>query len=182
MLLTKLFNNFLYPGTSCEDGGVIEINGGLEGTISKGGKVVIASSGRFYGSVEARYVEIAGFVEGNVCAEKLVIHSTGQLYFGKLNCQHVSIKDGATIVNKDKDKKENSKTNDISGKGNTVNTLKLEYSPDNDQFHHDNILHGNKHLSDNKETKQLPDKTFSQEIKERKSHNSYKQPRFHSSY
>lgn len=180
MVLTKLFNNFFNPEISGEDSGVIEINGVFEGGISKGREVIITPSGHFYGRIEARNVEIAGFVEGDVHAERLVMYSSGQLYFGKLNCQHVSIKNGGTMINKDK--KENSKANDMADKGNTVNASKIEYTPDNGQFCHDIILHDNKHLPDNQETKQLPDKTFAQEVKERESYSSYKQLRFHSSY
>lgn len=93
-LLTSIFN----MGNSCENHGLIEISGVVNGRIHKGNSVVISPSGRFYGEVEARNLEIAGMVQGDVEAETLVVHSSGQLYYDRLSCKHLSAEDGSTLV------------------------------------------------------------------------------------
>jgi cytoskeletal protein CcmA (bactofilin family) len=108
MMLAKLFD--IFSGNCHQDNGVIEINGGFVGDISKGRDVIIAPSGRFCGRIEARNLEIAGFVEGDICAENLVLYSSGQLYFRKFNCRHVSIKDGGTMVKKGEEEKQKQRT------------------------------------------------------------------------
>lgn len=199
--IAKLVTKIFFSETSYEDCGLIEISGVFEGTINKGGKVIITPSGCFYGRMEARNVEIAGLVDGDVQAESLVIYSSGQLYYGELNCQHVSIKDGGTMVNKGE--KENKKANEAADKGYPLNTPKSDYTPEgtvenfiksnlsnqlpnsdeaNGQFNQDDIHLVNNPLPDYQETKPLQDGTFSQQAKEQKPHYGHKQPHFYSSY
>lgn len=97
-----LFSSILNPGTPCDNRGLIEINGTLTGEIHNASEVLIASSGRFCGRIQARKAEIAGLVEGDVEADSLVIHASGRLYYDKLRCQHLFVKDGGTMVDRRK--------------------------------------------------------------------------------
>lgn len=165
-LLTSIFN----CGTSFENRGFIEINGVLIGAICQGNEVFITPSGRFYGKIEAKNVEIAGVVKGDVEAESLVIHSSGQLYYGKLKCQHVSVKDGGTMVNKGE--KESEKANDGAREGYPVNTS----NSDND------IRPINDPQPDYQGAKPLQDETNALQANKQKPHRDRKQPHFYSSY
>jgi cytoskeletal protein CcmA (bactofilin family) len=93
-LLTSLFGD----GASSPKRGFIEVSGVLDGTIRGGDRVLIKPPGRFCGKIEARSVEIAGVVRGNVEADRLVVYTSGQLYYDDLKCRHVSVEDGGTIV------------------------------------------------------------------------------------
>lgn len=121
----KVLKGVLINRYLSKDNGFIEINGTLNGVILRGGHVLIAPSGRLCGSIEARSVEISGVVQGDVEAESLVVQSTGQLYHGKLECQHLSIEDGCTIVNKHKQNSE--KFNVVAIERHSAKSSNLEY-------------------------------------------------------
>jgi len=201
MRVAKLFTGIFNSRTLSEDRGLIEINGVFNGTIRQGNEVFITPSGRFYGEIEARNVEIAGVVQGDVEAESLVIHSCGQLYYGKLKCQHLSVKDGGTMVNKGK--KESEKANDGAGEGYPVNTSNSEYTPEgtvdnsveaklrnrvpnrddtNGELDQDDIRPINNLQPHYQKAKPLQDETNALQAKEQKPHRDRKQPHFYSSY
>lgn len=100
--VANIFASIFNGGTSYEGycDGLIEINGAAKGVIRNGNSVLINPSGRFYGRIETKSLEIAGLVHGDVEAETLVIRSSGQLHYGTLSCKNLSVEDGSTLVNR----------------------------------------------------------------------------------
>lgn len=201
MKVGKLLTNFFR--TPYEEHGLIEINGVLKGTIHKGREVIITSSGRFFGNIEARSVEIAGLVHGDVEAESLVIYSSGQLYYGKLKCQHMSVKDGGTMVNESE--KEKKQSNEVADNGMPMNPSNLDYTPEDTikgsieskpelsnkipkpneadgPFNNDCIHNVNNPQQDCEKTIPLQNGTLASQTKDEKPLNGRKQLRFYSSY
>ncbi|MGI6096638.1 MAG: polymer-forming cytoskeletal protein [Dethiobacteria bacterium] len=105
MVLPGLLTNILNSKETSEEQGFVEISGVYTGIINNGGNVNITASGRLNGRIEAEKVEIAGVVDGDVIAEKLIIHSSGKLYYNELNYQQLLTKDGCVIASKGKEQK-----------------------------------------------------------------------------
>lgn len=59
--------------------------------------VVVASSGRVEGDVEAAAIEIAGVVQGNVAASDKVELKSGGKLFGDVKAPRILIADGASF-------------------------------------------------------------------------------------
>ncbi|WP_227764356.1 bactofilin family protein [Zhaonella formicivorans] len=201
MKVGKLLTNFFR--TPYDEHGLIEINGVLKGTIHKGREVIIAPSGRFFGNIQARSVEIAGLVHGDVEAESLVIYSSGQLYYGKLKCQRLSVKDGGTMV--DESEKEKKQSNEVADNGLPMNPSNLDFTREDtikscieskpelsnkvpkpneaDGILKDNCIHNvNNTQQDCEKTIPLQNGTLASQTKDEKPLNDHKQLRFYSSY
>ena len=79
-------------------GGDLTIEGHVEGDISLGGDLTIASGGSATSNVEAEGVVIAGALEGDVSARGPVRILAGAHVRGNLNGAHVSIEEGAEFA------------------------------------------------------------------------------------
>lgn len=201
MGMVSLFTDILNRGSLTKDRGLVEISGVFKGSICRGYDVLIAPNGRLYGRIQARKVEIAGVVQGDVEAESMVIHSSGQLYYDKLKCEHLSVKDGGTMVNMVETKNPEYRELEKSKEDHPVDVLTTDYipespvkqvepisgndleRPDDDQYQQNNDIgslgglqsEGVKHI-------QQQQKIHTLKINEQKPHCSPKQPRFYSSY
>lgn len=195
MRLTDLVTNLFGAGTSCENPGLIEINGVVNGMICKGNGVIINPSGRFCGKIEARILEIAGVVHGDVEVDTLVIHSSGQLYYGKLSCKHLSAKDGSILVDRGEsesekmnDAAEGESTGDTSPTGDIghISNENLYENPANSsrELLDDTLDAGRQHSRDDDVQEILPSPAGARalEVDRQEPLPNYKQPHFYSSY
>ena len=73
----------------------LRVEGGIKGSISVGGALVLGPTGRIEGDVSARSVTLAGHITGNIKAlEKLVLEGKSVL-LGDLQTRELVIQEGA---------------------------------------------------------------------------------------
>ena len=77
---------------------LIQIKGDFDGKINNGDQVLILSTGSFKGEITAKSLEIYGIVEGNVTADNLFIHSSGQLHYNDLVYDDLFVEDGGILA------------------------------------------------------------------------------------
>jgi cytoskeletal protein CcmA (bactofilin family) len=101
---TERVTSVLGPGITWKGdltgSGGVRIEGAFEGTVAIQGLVVIGQSGRVNTStLSANSVIVAGFVQGNIEAEKLEIRSTGHVW-GDVKVVSFSTQEGAFLRGK----------------------------------------------------------------------------------
>lgn len=101
---TERVTSVLGPGITWKGdltgSGGVRIEGAFEGTVAIKGLVVIGQSGRVNTStLSANTVIVAGFVQGNIEAEKLEIRSTGHVW-GDVKVVSFSTQEGAFLRGK----------------------------------------------------------------------------------
>jgi cytoskeletal protein CcmA (bactofilin family) len=75
-------------------GGLLKIDGSIEGTISWQDDIILGALAMQNGNISCRNIFIAGKVTGNIlCGEGLTIASTGRLT-GDINVKHLIIHEG----------------------------------------------------------------------------------------
>ncbi|HHV62870.1 MAG TPA: polymer-forming cytoskeletal protein [Firmicutes bacterium] len=195
MRVANLLINIFDRGTSCGTHGLVEIDGIVNGMIRKGNSVLINPSGRFCGRIEAKNLELAGVVQGDVEAETLVIHSSGQLYYDRLNCKYLSVKDGGVLINRGGSESE--KASCAEGEeypGNTTPTDDVRETDDGNLY--ENSADSNSKLLDDapgpngrhgqnediQEAIPLPEKTRALQVDEQRPLPNCRQPNFYISY
>lgn len=81
---SKVSETVLGPGThykgALTGAGGIRIEGGLDGTITVNGALVIAEGAKVTAEIKADAVSVAGHVKGNITAKKVEILSTGRVW------------------------------------------------------------------------------------------------------
>ena len=101
---TERVTSVLGPGITCKGdltgSGGVRIEGAFEGGVTIQGMVVIGQSGRVNTStLSANTVIVAGFVQGNIEAEKLEIRSSGHVW-GDVKVVSFSTQEGAFLRGK----------------------------------------------------------------------------------
>lgn len=76
----------------------IVINGLMRGSVQGRCDVVVDVKGHCVGSFVVKDLDIYGTVIGDVCADELIIHPTGQLYFRNVFAQNTTIHDGGVYT------------------------------------------------------------------------------------
>ncbi|MCS7082646.1 MAG: polymer-forming cytoskeletal protein [Bacteroidetes bacterium] len=74
--------------------GDLRMAGSVRGQINADGKVVIAPEGRLEGDLEASCADVAGFVQGAIRAERVVLRATARVA-GQVLMQRLVIEEGA---------------------------------------------------------------------------------------
>ncbi len=77
----------------------IVINGHMRGSIRGRCDVVVDVKGHCVGGFAVKNLAIHGTVIGDVYADELIIHPTGQLYFSKISAQKTIVHDGGVYAN-----------------------------------------------------------------------------------
>ena len=80
-----------------ETGGVLRIEGRMEGTVRAARQVVIGRQGELHGDVHCHEAIIGGHVEGTlVISDRLEIHGTGAI-IGDIHTRSIVVTEGARI-------------------------------------------------------------------------------------
>lgn len=87
----------------------IVINGHVQGSVQGRCDVIVDLKGHCVGSFVVKDLCIHGTVIGDVCADQLTIHPTGQLYYRTVSAQKTIVHDGG-IYTEQRDKQSSSTT------------------------------------------------------------------------
>lgn len=76
----------------------VVINGSMSGVVQGPCDVYVDVNGQCAGSFTVREINIHGTVVGDVCADELIIHPTGQLFYKNLSVKNTIVHDGGVYT------------------------------------------------------------------------------------
>ncbi len=90
--------NFKKNQTNPEEQRTVIIRGGINGSIQRAEKVIVAKSGHFQGTIVASSIEVYGELSGSIECNNIEVFPTGQLRCENMKYQNIVVHDGALVL------------------------------------------------------------------------------------